>query len=153
MNVNDKSGGERAKCRIQLFIHELVTTTTSADDASSATKEAISLSPKAEGSLLKKMIDNFISCTLLSIESANVRQIQLRATSNPQIVRVFKNIKQFLSGAKNYLVKTGEGSFHKLVQEEREKVTHVSQQLCITNFRCKLVIQFCSSSTLRLCAV
>lgn len=121
MNANDRYGGERAKCRIQLFIRDLVTTTTT---TTSLDEEKIS-SPKAEGSLLKKMIDNFISCTLLSIESANVRQMQLRAasaTSNPQIVRVFKNIKQFLSGAKNYLVKTGEGSFHQLVQDEREKV-------------------------------
>ena len=77
------------------------------------------------------MIDNFISCTLLSIETAEInRPLNIKSIGRPpiHIVRVFKNVKQFLSGAKNYLVKTGEGDFFKLVEEEKAKVTILTFQ-------------------------
>ena len=77
------------------------------------------------------MIDNFISCTLLSIETAEInRPLNNKSIGRPpiHIVRVFKNVKQFLSGAKNYLVKTGEGDFFKLVEEEKAKVTILTFQ-------------------------
>lgn len=53
-------------------------------------------------------IDNFIECTLESKEAS------------PQIV--MRNMRQFMSGMKNYLVKHGEREFEKQVEEERMKV-------------------------------
>lgn len=53
-------------------------------------------------------IENFIQCTKESNET------------NPIIV--MRNIRQFMSGMKNYLVKHGEGQFEQLVQEERNKL-------------------------------
>lgn len=53
-------------------------------------------------------IDNFISCTLESRESS------------PQIV--MRNMRQFMSGIKNYLVKHGEKGFNKEVERERNKL-------------------------------
>ncbi|KAK6645386.1 hypothetical protein RUM43_001663 [Polyplax serrata] len=53
-------------------------------------------------------IDNFIECTLESKEAS------------PQIV--MRNMRQFMSGMKNYLVKHGEREFEKQVEEERMKL-------------------------------
>uniref|UniRef100_A0A1B6C8N4 Protein sprint n=1 Tax=Clastoptera arizonana TaxID=38151 RepID=A0A1B6C8N4_9HEMI len=53
-------------------------------------------------------IDNFIACTK---ESREVR---------PQVV--MRNMRQFMSGMKNYLVKHGEREFEKEVEREREKL-------------------------------
>lgn len=56
-------------------------------------------------------IDNFIACTRESKES------------NPQII--MRNIRQFMSGMKNYLVKHGEKGFYKEIERERSKVRNV----------------------------
>lgn len=53
-------------------------------------------------------IDNFIACTCDSKET------------NPQIV--MRNMRQFMSGMKNYLVKHGEKNFNKEVERERNKL-------------------------------
>ncbi|XP_037873263.1 protein sprint isoform X6 [Bombyx mori] len=53
-------------------------------------------------------IDNFISCTLDSKETC------------PQVM--MRNIRQFMSGMKNYLVKHGEREFEKEVEKERLKL-------------------------------
>ena len=53
-------------------------------------------------------IDNFIECTLESKETS------------PQVV--MRNMRQFMSGMKNYLVKHGEREFEKQVEKERMKV-------------------------------
>lgn len=53
-------------------------------------------------------IDNFIECTLESKETS------------PQII--MRNMRQFMSGMKNYLVKHGEREFEKQVERERMKV-------------------------------
>lgn len=55
-----------------------------------------------------KAIDNFIACTIESRET------------KPQVV--MRNIRQFMSGMKNYLVTHGEGEFIKEVESERSKV-------------------------------
>jgi hypothetical protein len=54
-------------------------------------------------------IDNFIACTRDSRET------------NPQVV--MRNMRQFMSGMKNYLVKHGEREFEKEVEKERVKVS------------------------------
>lgn len=54
-------------------------------------------------------IDNFIACTRDSRET------------NPQVV--MRNMRQFMSGMKNYLVKHGEREFEKEVEKERMKVS------------------------------
>lgn len=54
-------------------------------------------------------IDNFIACTCESKET------------NPQIV--MRNMRQFMSGMKNYLVKHGERGFYKEIERERNKVS------------------------------
>lgn len=53
-------------------------------------------------------IDNFIACTKESKEVI------------PQVV--MRNMRQFMSGMKNYLVKHGEKGFDKEVERERSKV-------------------------------
>ncbi|KAK7790528.1 hypothetical protein R5R35_001925 [Gryllus longicercus] len=53
-------------------------------------------------------IDNFIACTRESRET------------NPQVV--MRNMRQFMSGMKNYLVKHGEREFEKEVEKERIKL-------------------------------
>lgn len=53
-------------------------------------------------------IDNFIACTCESKES------------NPQIA--MRNMRQFMSGMKNYLVKHGEKEFNREVEKERNKL-------------------------------
>uniref|UniRef100_T1JA31 VPS9 domain-containing protein n=1 Tax=Strigamia maritima TaxID=126957 RepID=T1JA31_STRMM len=55
-----------------------------------------------------KTIENFIQCTLDSQETS------------PHIV--MRNVRQFMSGIKNYLVKHGEGQFEMVVQMERSKL-------------------------------
>nr|CAD7266051.1 unnamed protein product [Timema shepardi] len=54
-------------------------------------------------------IDNFIACTCESRETS------------PQVV--MRNMRQFMSGMKNYLVKHGEREFEKEVEKERVKVS------------------------------
>ncbi|XP_008191541.1 protein sprint isoform X3 [Tribolium castaneum] len=53
-------------------------------------------------------IDNFIACTCESKET------------NPQII--MRNMRQFMSGMKNYLVKHGEKGFYKEIERERSKL-------------------------------
>ncbi|CAN8031364.1 unnamed protein product [Ixodes persulcatus] len=53
-------------------------------------------------------IENFIQCTRESNETS------------PTVV--MRNIRQFMSGMKNYLLKHGEGQFEQLVQEEQSKL-------------------------------
>lgn len=53
-------------------------------------------------------IDNFIACTKESKEK------------DPHVV--MRNIRQFMSGMKNYLVKHGEKEFYKEIERERSKV-------------------------------
>ena len=54
-------------------------------------------------------IDKFIACTRDSRET------------NPQVV--MRNMRQFMSGMKNYLVRHGEREFEKKVEKERRKVS------------------------------
>ncbi|XP_055854348.1 protein sprint isoform X2 [Episyrphus balteatus] len=53
-------------------------------------------------------IENFISCTKESREAA------------PQVV--MRNMRQFMNGMKNYLVKHGEGKFHQEVESARSRL-------------------------------
>ncbi|XP_059162197.1 uncharacterized protein LOC131945184 isoform X2 [Physella acuta] len=53
-------------------------------------------------------IENFIQCTLESQET------------NPQYV--MRNVRQFMTGIKNYLVKHGEGKLEDLIERERNKL-------------------------------
>ncbi|XP_044730872.1 protein sprint isoform X2 [Chrysoperla carnea] len=55
-----------------------------------------------------QQIENFISCTRESRET------------NPQVV--MRNMRQFMSGMKNYLVKHGERGFEREVEKERSKL-------------------------------
>ncbi|XP_060531788.1 protein sprint isoform X4 [Cylas formicarius] len=53
-------------------------------------------------------VDNFIACTCESKET------------NPQVV--MRNMRQFMNGMKNYLVKHGEKGFYKEIERERNKL-------------------------------
>ncbi|CAN7999802.1 unnamed protein product, partial [Ixodes hexagonus] len=53
-------------------------------------------------------IENFIQCT--------------RESNETSPTFVMRNIRQFMSGMKNYLLKHGEGQFEQLVQEEQSKL-------------------------------
>lgn len=59
-------------------------------------------------STFSRNIENFISCTKESREAA------------PQVA--MRNMRQFMNGMKNYLVKHGEGDFHQEVQKARSRL-------------------------------
>ncbi|XP_054730490.1 protein sprint isoform X1 [Anastrepha obliqua] len=59
-------------------------------------------------STFARNIENFISCTKESREAA------------PQVV--MRNMRQFMNGMKNYLVKHGEGKFHQEVEAARSRL-------------------------------
>ena len=55
------------------------------------------------------MISQFNECT--------------QRVSSSQILSTLSNIRQFMNGMKNYLVRHGEGILHQIIKEERTKVT------------------------------
>lgn len=57
-----------------------------------------------------RSIDNFVCCTVESKET------------NPSVV--MRNVRQFMSGMKNYLLKHGEKEFQKVVEKERSQVPY-----------------------------
>ncbi|XP_075155650.1 src homology 2 domain-containing protein sprint isoform X3 [Haematobia irritans] len=61
-----------------------------------------------QGTTFSRNIENFICCTKESREAA------------PQVV--MRNMRQFMNGMKNYLVKHGEGKFHQEVQTARSRL-------------------------------
>ena len=62
-----------------------------------------------------KMISQFNECT--------------QKVNSNQILSTLSNIRQFMNGMKNYLVRHGEGELHQIIKDERMKV-------CIcTNFK------------------
>lgn len=61
-----------------------------------------------QNSTFARNIENFIACTKDSREVA------------PQVV--MRNMRQFMSGMKNYLVKLGEADFHREVQRARSQL-------------------------------
>ena len=94
--------------------------------------------------LLMQVIDNFVSCTIDSI-GRRIMELKKSNESNAEphskttkgnkynaipedrsytceMIEVMKNVRQFISGVKNYLIKTGEGDLHNIMQEERSKV-------------------------------
>lgn len=58
-----------------------------------------------------RSIDNFVCCTVESKET------------NPSVV--MRNVRQFMSGMKNYLLKHGEKEFQKVVERERSQVLYI----------------------------
>ena len=94
--------------------------------------------------LLLQVIDNFVSCTIASIgrritelkksnesraeqhhkniEVNKYNSIPEDRSYTCEMIEVMKNVRQFISGVKNYLIKTGEGELHNIMQEERSKV-------------------------------
>ena len=96
-----------------------------------------------DNGLLLQVIDNFVSCTIASINrrikelkksngNKAINQYRNNVGStydtnednipNSETFEVMKNVRQFISGVKNYLIKTGEGNLHNIMQEERSKV-------------------------------
>ncbi|XP_017483185.1 PREDICTED: protein sprint isoform X2 [Rhagoletis zephyria] len=61
-----------------------------------------------QSSTFARNVENFISCTKESREAA------------PQVV--MRNMRQFMNGMKNYLVKHGEGKFHQEVEAARSRL-------------------------------
>ena len=96
-----------------------------------------------DNGLLLQVIDNFVCCTIASINrrikelkklngNKAINQYRNNVGStydtnednipNSETFEVMKNVRQFISGVKNYLIKTGEGNLHNIMQEERSKV-------------------------------
>ena len=84
--------------------------------------------------LLLQVIDNFVTCTVDSIDK-RIEQIRTSNINKSETIdenlentygmfEVMKNVRQFISGVKNYLIKTGEGDLHTIMQEERNKVLY-----------------------------
>jgi hypothetical protein len=61
-----------------------------------------------KSTVFARSIDNFVCCTVESKET------------NPSVV--MRNVRQFMSGMKNYLLKHGEKEFQKVVERERSQV-------------------------------
>lgn len=69
------------------------------------------------------MIQAFLECATNNINNASKGNIEnATATNEDFVIKILADVKQFISGLKNYLLKTGEGSFLKFVDEERRKV-------------------------------
>ena len=134
-----------SKKRIQDYIRQLNQTSTIHTNASNELTAENELNTsyntpnskelKCDG-LLLQVIDNFVSCTIDSIDK-RINQIrnsnESKAPKNVEenkigiaIFEVMKNVRQFISGVKNYLIKTGEGNLHIIMQEERSKVSFYS---------------------------
>ena len=72
-------------------------------------KDYVSNQLTAEKWLFGKMITQFLECT------GNV--------ATQHIFNTLRNIRQFMNGMKNYLVRHGEGDLHLIINEERTKVS------------------------------
>ena len=57
-----------------------------------------------------RMVSQFNECT--------------QHVSSSQILSTLSNIRQFINGMKNYLVRHGEGDLHQIIKEERMKVKY-----------------------------
>ena len=141
-----------SKKRIQDYIRQLnKTANLASDDSNEATdvernvneEEEKQEEPLKENGLLLQVIDNFVSCTITGInrrikeleksnssKASRVPRNNIESTyntiedsiPNSETFEVMKNVRQFISGVKNYLIKTGEGELHNIMQEERSKV-------------------------------
>lgn len=65
----------------------------------------------AEKYLFGKMITQFLDCTV----------------GSQPIFNTLRNVRQFMNGMKNYLIRHGEGDLHNIINEERTKVRRISQ--------------------------
>lgn len=74
----------------------------------SSTREYALLLASDKTTVFARSIDNFVCCT---VESKEI---------NPSVV--MRNVRQFMSGMKNYLLKHGEKEFQKVVEKERSQV-------------------------------
>ena len=105
--------------------------------------EEIQVNGLKQNGLLLQVIDNFVSCTIAGIDrrikdlkisngnkTLNHLKNDVESSCNSiednvntsETFEVMKNVRQFISGVKNYLIKTGEGDLHNIMQEERSKV-------------------------------
>ena len=134
-----------SKKRIQDYIRQLNQSTlgpakisTEHIESNGSLDEQPSTNVKTKG-LLLQVVDNFVSCTVESIHR-RINDTKMSKLSNPcahgsaqmtseedkshqyGVFEVMKNVKQFISGVKNYLIKTGEGELHTIMQEERSKL-------------------------------
>ena len=74
-------------------------------------KDYVSTQLTGEKWLFGKMITQFLECT------SNVAALH--------IFNTLRNIRQFMNGMKNYLVRHGEGDLHDIINEERTKVSYI----------------------------
>ena len=99
-----------------LYESELGTLNTQTDEKSQLVKsrerikEYVSNQLIGEKWLFGKMITQFLECT------SNV--------GTQHIFNTLRNIRQFMNGMKNYLVRHGEGDLHDIINEERTKVSY-----------------------------
>lgn len=78
-----------------------------------------------------RTIDNFISCTKESKET------------RPQVV--MRNMRQFMTGMKNYLVTHGEREFERHVEKERNKVSNYFASISSAKVLCRNFYNNCFS--------
>ena len=81
-------------------------------------KDYVSTQLTGEKWLFGKMITQFLECT------SNVAALH--------IFNTLRNIRQFMNGMKNYLVRHGEGDLHDIINEERTKVSYYRKRAIIT---------------------
>ena len=101
-----------------------------------------------------QVIDNFVSCTIAGIER-RIKELRISnankivntvrndvesslsscedSFNTSETIEVMKNVRQFISGVKNYLIKTGEGELHNIMQEERSKVCLIPTNCFVMN--------------------
>ena len=98
-----------------LYESELGTLNTQNDEKSQLVKsrdrikDYVSNQLTAEKWLFGKMITQFLDCT--------------SKVATQHIFNTLRNIRQFMNGMKNYLVRHGEGDLHAIIDEERTKVS------------------------------
>ena len=142
------SSKKRIQDYIRLLNKSLVDTNDHSNEASETQKNIDKSEENQEealkdNGLLLQVIDNFVCCTIASInrrikelkksngnKAINQYRNNVESTydtnedniPNSETFEVMKNVRQFISGVKNYLIKTGEGNLHNIMQEERSKV-------------------------------
>lgn len=75
--------------------------------------------------LFGKMIAQFLDCT--------------GKVGAQQIFTTLRNVRQFMSGMKNYLIRHGEADLHSIINEERSKVRFYIRNQSSKNLNCVIV--------------
>ncbi len=81
----------------------------------------------SDATIFGRSVAKFVVCTEESREK------------DPAVV--VRNVRQFISGMKNYLIRNGEGDLHAVIEDERKKVSYstIASSLFVTSSRYAII--------------